>query len=108
MPGQIIKRSDKTWLVRIFTGRDASGKRRYLNKTIKGNKKDAEKYLHQTLTAISTGTFIQPSPLTVNAYLDRWLQTAAHRRVTERTFESYQWLLKNYVRPVIGEKRLSD
>ena len=86
MAGQIIKRGDKTWVVRIFTGRDAQGKRRYLNKTVKGNKKDAEKYLSHTLTAISTGTFVEPSPLTVGEYLDRWLQTAARRRVTERTF----------------------
>jgi hypothetical protein len=42
MAGQVIKRGDDTWLVRIFTGRDAQGKRHYLNKTIKGKKKDAE------------------------------------------------------------------
>ena len=45
MAGQIIKRGEKTWLVRIFKGRDAEGKRHYLNKTVKGSKKDAEKYL---------------------------------------------------------------
>jgi len=42
MAGQIIKRGDKTWVVRIFTGRDGNGKRGYINKTIRGNKKDAE------------------------------------------------------------------
>lgn len=108
MAGQIIKRSEKTWVVRIFMGRDAQGKRRYLNKTIKGKKKDAETYLSKSQTAISTGTFVEPSTLTVDAYLNKWLQTAAQRRVTERTFQSYQWLLKNYVRPAIGDKRLSD
>jgi hypothetical protein len=30
MAGQIIKRGDKTWLVRIFIGRDGKGKRQYL------------------------------------------------------------------------------
>lgn len=108
MAGQIIKRGDDTWLVRIFMGRDAQGKRRYMNKTIKGKKKDAETYLSKTATAISTGTFVEASALTVGDYLDKWLQTAAQGRVTERTFQSYQWLLKNYVRPTIGDKRLSD
>jgi integrase len=78
------------------------------SKTIKGNKKDAETYLTKTQAAISTGTFVEPSPLTVNEYLDRWLQDAARRRVTERTFLSYEWLLKNYVRPFVGEARLAD
>lgn len=108
MAGQIIKRGDDTWLVRIFTGRDAQGRRRYLNKTVKGKKKDAETYLSKTITAISTGTFVEPSPLTVDEYLNKWLQTVAQGRVTERTFRSYEWLLKNYVRPTVGYKRLSD
>lgn len=102
MAGQIIKRGDNTWLVRIFTGRDGQGKRRYLNKTIKGKKKDAETYLSKTQTAISIGTFVEPSTLTVDAYLNKWLQTAARPRVTERTYTSYEWLLKSYVRPAIG------
>lgn len=108
MAGQIIKRGDDTWLVRIFMGRDAQGKRRYMNKTIKGKKKDAETYLSKTATAISTGTFVEPSPLTVSDYLDKWLQTAARGRLRERTFVDYSELLDRYVRPAIGEKRLSD
>ena len=61
MAGQIIKRGDKTWLVRIFTGRDGKGKRQYLNKTVRGTKKDAETYLSKTLTEISSGTFVESS-----------------------------------------------
>ncbi len=108
MAGQIIKRGDKTWIVRIFTGRDEKGKRRYLNKTIKGNKKDAEKYLNTTQTAISTGTFIEPSPLTVGAYLDKWLDSVARGRVRPRTFASYTKVLLRYARPVLNERKLSS
>jgi integrase len=108
MAGQVIKRGDDTWIVRIFMGRDAKGKRRYLNRTIKGKKKDADTYLSKTLAAISTGTFIEPSALTVGAYLDKWLQTAAQRRVRERTFADYSELLERYVRPAFGDKRLSE
>ncbi|HKO45153.1 MAG TPA: site-specific integrase [Pyrinomonadaceae bacterium] len=56
MAGQIIKRGDKTWLLRIFMGRDGSGKRRYMNKTVRGNKKDAEAFLRKTQTQISCAT----------------------------------------------------
>jgi integrase len=108
MAGQIIKRGDDTWIVRIFMGRDAQGKRRYLNKTIKGKKKDAETYLSKTITSISTGTFVEPSALSVGDYLDKWLHTAARHRVRERTFVDYSELLDRYVRPAIGGKRLSE
>ena len=89
-------------------GRDAAGKRRYLNKTLRGKKKAAQDYLSKTLTAISTSNFVEPSPLTVGEYLDKWLLTGERGRVTERTYVGYEWLLKTYVRPAVGEKRLSD
>ncbi|HEV7376820.1 MAG TPA: tyrosine-type recombinase/integrase [Pyrinomonadaceae bacterium] len=108
MAGQIIKRGDNTWLVRIFTGCDTEGKRRYLNKTIKGKKKDAETYLSKTITAISTDTFVEPSRMSLNAYLDKWLDTAARPRLSERGFVAYGILLNLYVRPVLGDKIMSE
>lgn len=43
MAGQIIKRGDNKFLVRVFLGRDdQTGKRNYFNKTIRGTKKDAQ------------------------------------------------------------------
>lgn len=108
MAGQIIKRGDKTWLVRIFMGRDGSGKRRYMNKTVRGNKKDAEGYLSKTQTQISSGTFVEPSFLTIDEYLDKWLDAAARPRLSERTLADYSEVLKRYVRPKLGSKTLSQ
>ena len=37
MPGQIIRRGDRKWLVRIYLGADPqTGKRQYFSKTIHG------------------------------------------------------------------------
>ena len=108
MAGQIIKRGDNIWLVRIFTGRDAHGKRRYLNKTIRGNKKDANTYLSNTLTAMSTGTYVEPVKLSVSEYLNKWLEMAAKPRLRERTFDDYSEKLDRYVRPVMGSQKLAD
>jgi integrase len=84
------------------------GEGHYVNKTIHGTKKEASTYLSTALTAISTGTFVGASPLTVNAYLDRWLKTAAQPRVTERTFAGYKDLVRRYVTDDFGGQRLSD
>ena len=61
MAGQIIKRGEKTWIVRIFQGRDENGKRRYVNKTIHGTKKNAEKYLTAKLRDKDLGINIEPA-----------------------------------------------
>jgi len=42
MAVQIIKRGEGAWLIRIFQERDATGKRLYFNKTIRGTKRDAK------------------------------------------------------------------
>jgi integrase len=44
--------------------------------------------------------------LTLGKYLDRWLKSAK-KKVSERTYGSYESLLTSYVRPVLGKKKLS-
>ncbi len=47
MAGQIIKKSDRRWLVRWFLGRDSdTGKKRYASKTVRGTKRDAQQFLN--------------------------------------------------------------
>ena len=108
MAGQIVKRGEKTWVVRIFMGRDGNGKRRYLNKTIRGTKKAADTYLNKTLTEISAGTFVESSPTTIEEYLDKWLETAARPRLRDNTYREYAGLIERYVKPALGAMRLSE
>jgi hypothetical protein len=108
MAGQIVKRGAKTWVVRIFMGRDGNGKRKYLNKTVRGTKKAADTYLSKTLTEISAGTFVESLPTTVKEYLEKWLETAARPRLRENTYREYAGLIERYVKPALGAMRLSD
>lgn len=108
MAGQIIKRGENTFLVRVFLGTDGDGKRKYHNKTIHGTKKDAQKYLNGVLRDRDMGTFKEPSKQTLNQYLDQWLSEVARQRLRERTYSDYTTLLKRYVRPVIGGRKLSQ
>jgi integrase len=109
MAGQLIQRGERTWLVRVFIGRDSqTGKRRYHNHTVNGNKKDAQKYLNGVLRELDVGTFVEPSTTTVSEYLDRWLEAAAKPRLAELTFQHYEDLLRRYVRPAIGEAKLGS
>ena len=106
MAGQLINRGDNTWLVRVFLGRDSKGKRRYHNHTIKGTKKDAQKYLNGRLREIDLGVYIEPSGMTLNEYLDKWLESAARPRVSRRTADGYEALLRRYIRGPLGHHKL--
>ena len=50
MAGNITKRGENRWQVKVFLGRDPdTGKQKFHNKTINGTKKDAQAYLNKVL-----------------------------------------------------------
>ncbi len=109
MAGQIIPKGDRKWLVRVFKGRDPkTGKKKYYNKQINGNKKDAQKFLNGVLRDMDMGIFIEPTPMMLDEFLDQWLQNAAKPRLSARSFSDYEYLLKRYVRPSLGGIKLSE
>jgi integrase len=108
MAGQIIKRGESTWLVRVFDGRDAKNKRRYLNKTIRGTKKDAQKYLNQQLRNKDLGLPLEQTKEFLDDFLDRWLADVLKGRVRANTYSSYAWILGAYIRPTLGSRKVPN
>ena len=104
--GQIIERSERKFVVRIYLGEDGAGKRQYYNQTVHGNSKDAERVLNKLLVKHDAGQLRKADPQTLGAYLDQWLEAAAKPRLRERTYLEYQKQLERYVRPVLSEARL--
>jgi hypothetical protein len=106
--GQVIRRGERTWLVRIFMGRDPeSGKRQYHNKTIHGTRKDAQAYLNQAQRDRDLGMYCEPSRMSLDQYLNKWLETAAKPKLRAKTHHDYEALLKRYVRPALGTRSVS-
>jgi integrase len=106
--GEIIKKNDDTYLVRIFTGRDADNKRTYFSETIKGKKKDADAFLTEKLSSLDKGEAIKDAKMPLNEHLDEWMNKVKRLEVSSRTFEGYKSLLKNHVRNGLGKRRLCD
>ena len=103
--GQIIARKTNTWLVRLYQGRDpATGKRRYLNKTVQGERASAEAELARLLSQIPP----RPEANSIlDEYLDWWLHAAVDGRLRAKTARDYRTLLARYVRPELGQVKLS-
>jgi integrase len=107
MAGQLIERGDRVWLVRIFKGRDADGKRKYLNRTVHGSKKDAQRVLNKLLHQKDTGILVEPSKQTLAEYLNRWLEVAAKPRLRQSTHTDHKYRVDRYILPTLGGTRLS-
>lgn len=106
MRGHIKKRSKDSYSVVVYLGRDPeTGKRRYLWRSIKGNKREAEALLTKLLASVDTGTDLLPSKLTVEQFAQEWL-TNLKDKVKPRTHHRYSELLRLHVVPHIGSVEL--
>jgi len=110
--GQIIRRAPRTWVVRVYVGRDAeTRKRKYLNKTIHGGLRAAQAHLNRMLGERDLGRNLDSSKQTLNQYLeylDRWLEVCAKPRLRAKSLQDYAGLLRRYVRPRLGMKPLGS
>jgi len=67
--GQLIPRGEKKWLVRVYLGRDAQGKRQYSAKTVEGTANEARQELTKMLRDADTKTLVRRSTETFSGYL---------------------------------------
>ena len=107
MAGQIVAKGERTWLVRVFLGRDGAGKRTYFNELVHGTKKDAQKRLNKLLSDRDEGSLVVAPKGTLDEYLDLWLETTVRPSVRQRTHSDYTAVLERYVRPHLGAAKLA-
>ena len=69
MKGHIVKRAKGSWSLVVDLGRDAYGKRRQKWITVKGTRRAAERELARIIHEFETGSFIEPSRMSVAHYV---------------------------------------
>lgn len=76
-------------------------------KTIGPNRKEAEAVLAQTMSEVNNGTFYQAEEISLNDFIDKWLEEYAAPRIKANTLYKYKNALQKHVRPVLGHHYLS-
>ncbi len=106
--GQIIPRGDHRWLVRVYQGRDPVTRRRtYHSRTVHGSFRAAQHVLNTRLAECEPVRELVGAQMTLNQFLDRWLELAARPKLRKKSFSDYQSLLARSIRPALGERKLS-
>lgn len=105
--GTIRQRKDGTWEARFTVGRDP-GTGRQLQKSIYGKtRQEVAQKLRRATAELDAGTYMEPSRMTVGAWLDVW-----HREylgsVKASTAAQYEYLLRVRIKPAIGAVKLSE
>ena len=105
MRGSIQRRGATSWRVRVYIGRDSIGKPRYVEKSVSGSRREAERELSRVLTDAEEGRYSPSAAMSLNQLLDRWLGVKAIS-VEASTLSSYRWIAAHYVRPALGDRRI--
>lgn len=95
----ICKRGENRYLVRVFLGRDAQGKQRFRNKTVRGRRKDAERWAREQETALDLGLAEQPGIRTLAQCVTDWLDTK-RGAVATRTLDDYESAARLHLAPL--------
>ncbi len=81
-------------------------KNKYQTELFRGTEREANRRAATLEHKKTEGTLIEPSRLTVGAYLDQWL-AANPKGVSRRTLEGYSWLINKHLKPRFGDTPLA-
>lgn len=109
MRGTLRRKSADTWQLRIFRGRDHSGRQLCDYHTIQAStKREAEAARTRILHALDTGGYVEPSRLTMGEYLESWLADYAAHNVARCTYDRYESIIRHHLIPAIGAIKLNQ
>src|SRR5215211_5552148 len=97
--GSVYQRKDGRWVAQY---RDAKDKVRYIYRKTRA---EAKKALREALQD-RDDNIVPADKLTVGLYLDEWMEERRNT-VSARTWRVQESMLRNRVKPHIGDKRLS-
>lgn len=106
--GGLRQRGRNSWELKFDLAHDpATGKRRVRYHSFKGTKREAQIKLAELITAAATGTYVEPSKMTVGTFvlarIDAW---EAVGDISARTAQRYRQLTENQIKPHLGAKLL--
>ena len=99
--------SKKLWCAKITIGRDENGKQKqkaFYGKT----RREVQEKLTSAVNDVNQNTYIEPSKMTVNQWLDIWLKEYKKPIIRLGTYRGYTVNFKHHIRPYIGDIKLKD
>ena len=105
--GNIEKRGENSYRLRVSGGYTGEGKRITYKKTIQAkNKTEAQKELALFITEIETGQALSAKKMRFRDYADFWIKNYAIPNLSPKTYERYKSMLKARILPYLGNMYL--
>jgi integrase len=106
--GEIVKKPNGSYLVRIPIGKGLDGRYHSTSKVIRGTYKQADQLRVKMLGELDKGGVIATTKQTVAEYMEQWLKGTAALKVSPRTLTMYRYITTKYIVARIGTLRLAS
>ena len=103
--GTVRKRADGRWEGRIVIGHKNDGAPIYKSVFAKTQKELMPK-LHMVMEEYRGAELSENSSMTLNEWMERWLEEYAKPTLRPSTIKSYQTAIKNHISPALGDKQI--
>jgi integrase len=103
--GHLRSRTKGSWQITIHQGY-LDGKPVRFHETMKGSKEMATKRMRELEYGQDHGVPMPSGEITVQAYLNSWLDGYVKVKCSQRTYDGYQSIIKNHLIPNLGHFRL--
>lgn len=104
--GTLFRRADGYWVAGIELPAGANGKRRH-KRIVRRNRNEAAAALRKLRSDLDAGRLATAPSTTVARWLDYWhAEILPHRNVKPGTTLAYRTIIRRYLTPYIGAKRL--
>ena len=103
--GSITLHKSGSYMARITVGRNPDGslkRKTFYNR----DKKELQKEIRQILRDIDLGLYVDSDNMTVGTWLDTWLWQYKKQETKPKTLESYEQVIRCYIKPVLGDVML--
>jgi integrase len=101
--GHIRQQGRGSWELKFDLGRDPlTGRRITKYATFRGPKRKAQEELTRLLATRNEGSYVDPTKMTVAAYLRHWLEADIDRRVAARTAARHRGIVEKNIIPRLG------
>lgn len=102
-----LEKRPGVWRLRIETVDGETGARKFAYETVRGDHEAAARRRFDLLNKHETGSWVEPSKLTVTAYIDTWLTDRQAMGVVSRlTADNERAVIRKWIEPAFGGIKL--
>jgi integrase len=103
-----LPKNEHTYNLILSLGRGPNGTYRQKWIRFHGTREQAQQKLTELTGEVHKGEFIEPSKITVDAWIDEWMEKSIKPRCAVNTYRAYLHVVKKYLKPGLGHVLLQQ